>query len=274
MRSGTEIQERTWHSPDPGNQADVILPATVRQQSIERKSAVSKGTDTDRTIADSSIWTDKKAALFDMDGTLVDSMWMWTDIDVSYLTRFPQARGTDIRQLQNEIEGMGMEETAVYFKKRFAIPDSLQQMQADWDQMAMERYRSRVPLKPGAREMLVQMKERGLKTGICTSNSAGLMGAALKANHVEDLFDVVLTANEVGRGKPYPDIYLEAAGRVGVDPGRIIVFEDIVNGVLAGKRAGMEVCGVADQSYQDHRQDLIEAADYFVEDFRPLLVRS
>lgn len=221
---------------------------------------------------DSRIWRDKQAALFDMDGTLMDSMWMWTDIDVAYLHRFPQARGTDIRQLQLEIEGMGMKETAVYFRKRFSIGDSLEQIQADWDGMALERYQTRVPLKPGAREILIRMKESGLKTGICTSNSVRLAMAALRANQVEDLFDIILTANEVGRGKPCPDIYLEAARRIGADPGETIVFEDVVNGAIAGKRAGMEVCGVADKSYEDHRQDLIGAADYFVEDFRPLLL--
>lgn len=222
--------------------------------------------------AGSSIWTDKKAALFDMDGTLMDSMWMWTDIDIQYLARFPQTRGTDIRQLQAEIEGMGMWETAVYFKKNFQIEDSLEKIQADWDQMAMERYQTRVPLKNGAGDLLSQMRERGLKLGICTSNSSALAMEALKANQVRNLFDLVLTADQVGKGKPNPDIYLEAAKRVGVKPEDCIVFEDVLNGVIAGKRAGMQVCGVADENYADKRKDIVEAADYFIEDFRCLLM--
>jgi len=218
----------------------------------------------------SSIWTGKKAALFDMDGTLMDSMWMWTDIDVEYLKKIPQAKGQDIRQLQLEIEGMAMGEIAVYFKKKFLLSDPVEKLQADWNAMALERYSHRVPLKPGALTMLAQMKARGLKLGLCTSNSAELTRAALAANHVEGMFDVVLTANEVGRGKPNPDIYLEAARRIGVKPEDAIVFEDVMNGVIAGRRAGMKVCGVADDDYADRRQDIIEAADYFVEDFREL----
>lgn len=223
-------------------------------------------------ITDSRIWTDKKAALFDMDGTLMDSMWMWGDIDVQYLARFPQTKGTDIRQLQLCIEGLSMEETAVYFRKRFGISDPIEKMQADWNAMAFEMYRTRVHLKPGALTMLKQMKEHGLKLGICTSNSARLAEAALQANGVLDMFDVVLTGNEVGRGKPYPDIYLEAARRVGARPEQVIVFEDVVNGVTAGKSAGMTVVGIADENYADRRSELIRAADYFAEDFRPLLI--
>lgn len=222
----------------------------------------------------SGIWTDRKAALFDMDGTLMDSMWIWADIDRSYLAHFPQAAGTDIDALQGEIEGMGMEETAIYFKSRFGIGKSVQEIQDDWNRMAMDLYRTRVKLKPGAGQLLGQMRERGMKLGICTSNSIELARAALEANGVDALFDLVLTADEVGRGKPYPDIYLEGARRLSVRPEEVIVFEDVVNGVMAARRAGMEVVGVADASYRDRSQDLIQLADAYVEDFRPLLDRN
>lgn len=72
---------------------------------------------------DSRILKDKRAALFDLDGTLVDSMWMWTDIDLEYLSRFSGAEGCDIRALQRDIEGLSMPETAELFKMRFRIPD-------------------------------------------------------------------------------------------------------------------------------------------------------
>ncbi len=221
--------------------------------------------------ADSSIWESRKAALFDMDGTLMDSMWMWTDIDIEYLKRIPQAEGTDVKKLQQAIEGMAMREIAVWFRSTFHMTDSIEKMQADWNEMALLRYQTRVPLKPGAREMLQQMKKQGKKLGICTSNSMELAEAAMKANKVEGMFDVVLSSGDVGRGKPNPDIYLEGARRVGARPEDVIVFEDVLNGVLAGKRAGMKVCGVADADYADKRQLIIDHADYFVEDFRQLL---
>ena len=86
------------------------------------------------------------------------------------------------------------------------------------------------------------------------------------------LFDRILTADEVGKGKPSPDIYLEAARQIGIDPARSIVFEDVISGAIAGKRAGMTVCGVADAYSEDRRAELVEVCDFFIEDFRELLL--
>ncbi|MGO5291399.1 HAD family hydrolase [Porcincola sp. LCP21S3_C12] len=221
--------------------------------------------------ADSRILTNKSAALFDLDGTLVDSMWMWTDIDLEYLSRFSGAEDCDIRALQRDIEGFSMPETAELFKTRFRIPDSLEQMQEDWNQMAYERYRTKVPLKAGARQLLETMRRKGMKLAVCTSNSRRLAETALQANDILGLFDRILTADEVGKGKPSPDIYLEAARQIGTVPARAIVFEDVISGAIAGKRAGMTVCGVADAYSEDRRMELVENCDYFIENFRELL---
>ena len=197
---------------------------------------------------DNRILKDKRAALFDLDGTLVDSMWMWTDIDLEYLSRFSGAENCDMRALQRDIEGLSMPETAELFKMRFRIPDSLEKMQ------------------------LETMRSKGMKLAICTSNSRRLAEAALQANDILGLFDRILTADEVGKGKPSPDIYLEAARQIGIDPARSIVFEDVISGAIAGKRAGMTVCGVADAYSEDRRAELVEVCDFFIEDFRELLL--
>ena len=134
------------------------------------------------------MWRDKKGAIFDMDGTLMDSMWMWKDIDIEYLGRF----GIEMPEnLQREIEGMSIKETAVYFRETFGITDSIEKMISDWNDMAIGFYRTRVTLKTGALELLKQMKERGMKTGIATSNSVELTRECLAANSVEDLFDTI-----------------------------------------------------------------------------------
>lgn len=98
-----------------------------------------------------------EAVIFDLDGTLVDSMWMWKTIDIEYLARF----GLEFPQdLQSSIEGMSFSETAVYFKKRFNLPDSIDQIKSDWNQMAWDKYLYEVPLKEGVREFLEYLKER------------------------------------------------------------------------------------------------------------------
>ena len=214
------------------------------------------------------MWRDKKGAIFDMDGTLMDSMWIWRDIDIEYLGRFGIALPED---LQAKIDGMSFAETAVYFREHFGITDSLEKIQSDWNDMAIDFYRHRIGMKRGARELLTQMKERGMKIGIATSNSVELTEECLAANGVADLFDTVRTSRDTPRGKPFPDIYLSVADEWGIAPEDLIVFEDIPNGAIAGKRAGMEVIAVADDYALPRREELIRIADHFIEDFTQIL---
>ena len=214
------------------------------------------------------MWRDKKGAIFDMDGTLMDSMWIWRDIDIEYLGRFGIALPED---LQAKIEGLSFAETAVYFREHFGITDSLEKIQSDWNDMAIDFYRHRIGMKRGARELLTQMKERGMKIGIATSNSVELTEECLAANGVADLFDTVRTSRDTPRGKPFPDIYLSVADEWGIAPEDLIVFEDIPNGAIAGKRAGMEVIAVADDYALPRREELIRIADHFIADFTQIL---
>ena len=186
---------------------------------------------------------DIKAVLFDLDGTLVESMSMWGDIDVDYLKKFhiPVPEG-----LQKAIEGLSMYQTAVYFKENFAIEDSLEEIMDEWNRMAYEKYTTEIPLKPGARAFLNGLKDKNIPCGIATSNSRILTEAILKSHQVENYFSVMVTGDEITNGKPDPEVYLEAAKKMGVAPEHCLVFEDIPFGIIAGKRAGMTVCAVED----------------------------
>lgn len=206
----------------------------------------------------------KKAVIFDLDGTLVDSMWMWKAIDIEYLGKF----GIPLPPtLQKDIEGMSFSETAVYFKETFQIPDSLDEIKADWNQMAYDKYTKEVTLKNGAGEFLEQCKKNGIRLGIATSNSRELVDATLKALKIRDYFDCVMTACEVTKGKPAPDIYLAVAEKIGVNPMECLVFEDIEMGILAGKNAKMEVCAVEDEFSMDQIELKQELADYYIKDY-------
>ncbi|MFR0800682.1 MAG: HAD family hydrolase [Suilimivivens sp.] len=104
-----------------------------------------------------------KAVLFDLDGTLVDSMWVWNDIDVEYLGRF----GLSLPEtLQKEIEGMSFTETAVYIKQKFSIPDPIEKMKEDWNVMAFDKYVNEVPLKKG---FLNFLRSAGRKESVLVS---------------------------------------------------------------------------------------------------------
>ena len=211
------------------------------------------------------ILQDKKAFLFDLDGTLVDSMWIWHQIDVEYLGRF----GLELpRDLQSCIEGMSFSETAQYFKERFSIPDPLEQMKADWNRMAWDKYLREVPLKPGAGEFLAYHHTRGIKMGIASSNSRELVEAVIGVHGLSEFFETIVTGCDVARGKPSPDIYLEAAARLETDPAHCLVFEDIVPGILAGRSAGMKVIAMEDAYSRYQEKEKRKLADLYITEYQ------
>ena len=210
----------------------------------------------------------KKAVIFDLDGSLVDSMWIWKQVDIDYLGRF----GYELPEtLQSEIEGMSFRETAIYIKERFQIDDSIEEMMDDWNKMAWDKYMHEVPLKEGAYDFLQECKKRGIFLGIASSNSRELVENVLGALHIRELFTCIMTGSEAKRGKPAPDIYLEVADRLQVAPRDCLVFEDIVAGIMAGKSAGMTVYAV-DDLYSAHQEEKKrEMADGYICSYQELL---
>lgn len=212
--------------------------------------------------------TGKKAVIFDMDGTLIDSMWVWTKIDDIFLAKYGHEVPED---LHHAIEGMSFTQTAHYFRERFLIEDSIEEIQEEWNRMAFEMYVKQVPLKPGVEHFVKSSKAGGMKLAIATSNSRKLVDAVLKAHNLQNYFDAIVTDDEVCHGKPEPDVYLTAARIVGVKPENCLVFEDICMGIMAGKRAGMEVCAVRDD-FSDYQWDeKIKLADYHIETYDEIL---
>ena len=207
------------------------------------------------------------AVIFDLDGTLVDSMWMWHQIDIEYLGRF----GIPLpEKLQTDIEGMSFHETAVYFKERFQLEDSLEMIKENWNTMAWEKYEREVPLKPGVKAFLEKCRTRGIKLGIATSNSRALTENIVSVHGLQEYFDCIMTGCDVKRGKPAPDVYLAVADKLQVRPERCLVFEDILPGIMAGKNAGMKVCAVEDAYSADIRTQKRELADYYITDYTEL----
>ncbi len=204
------------------------------------------------------------AVIFDLDGSLVDSMWMWRAIDVEYLGRFGIPLPED---LQSKIEGMSFSETAVYFKEFFHIPDSLEKIKDDWNRMAWDKYANEVPLKPGIPEFLRGCRKHGIKLGIATSNSRELVENIVEVHKLRDYFSCIMTGCDVAHGKPAPDIYLAVSEKLRVNPERCLVFEDIIPGIQAGKSAGMKVCAVEDAYSLQTKDNKKALADFYIEDY-------
>lgn len=212
---------------------------------------------------------DIDAVIFDLDGTLVDSMWMWKTIDIEYLNKY----GLEFpKDLQSSIEGMSFTETAIFFKDKFNLKDSLDQIKSDWNKMAWDKYLYEVPLKEGVLEFLEYLKANNIPAGIATSNSRELVDLIIEKHNIGKYFASIRTSCEVNKGKPSPDIYLLVAMDLMVEPRKCLVFEDVIHGIMAGKNANMKVCSVYDEFSENVEQQKIRLSDYYIRSMKEILL--
>lgn len=215
--------------------------------------------------------TNIKAAIFDLDGTLINSMSLWDQIDIDYLTSKNIPVPSD---LNDEISHLSFNQVAVYFKERFKLEDSLDDIKNTWNNMAYNHYSSDITLKDGVVEFLDFLKKSNIKIGLATSNSTELLEASLKFNKIYDYFDAITITDEVSIGKHEPDVYLLAAKKLNVKPEECIVFEDILPAIKGAKKAGMKVIAVEDECSVLDKDDIIKNSDEFINDFRVLIPQA
>ena len=212
--------------------------------------------------------TNIDAVIFDIDGTLVDSMHVWTDIDDIFLEKYHLE---EPKNFHEGMEGKSYSETAQYFLDLFPeLPHTKEELEAEWHEMAFEIYTKELQLKKGAYDFILDMHKSGIKLGIATSNSRDLAEGLLKNTGVWQYLDAVWTSDEAKAGKPAPDVYLKVAESLGVKPERCLVFEDVPNGILAGINAGMKVCAVEDPFSKPQEERKKELADYYIQDYNDI----
>ena len=212
-----------------------------------------------------------KAVIFDLDGTLLDSMWIWDKVDTEYFNM----KGLSIPEnLKDEINHLSFEQTAYYFKTKFNISESIEEILNTWYEMAYKHYSNDISLKEGALDLLKFLKSRNIKIALATSNSKKLSSAALNCVKVYDYFDIISTTDEVENGKNCPDIYLLTSKRLGVSPEECLVFEDILEAVKGAKLANMKVFAVHDKYAEYQKEDLIKTADEYIYDFNDIKIKN
>lgn len=204
---------------------------------------------------------DFDAAVFDLDGTLLDSLGMWQGLDGVFLKK----RGLAVTPDYSAAVGaMSFREAAEYTVRRFGLSERPEMLIREWDGLAADAYERWIPLKPGAREFLLSLRDSGKKLGVATALSPRLYGPALRRNGVYGLFDAFADVQEVERGKGFPDLYLLVSERLGIAPKRCVVFEDVLPGIRGAKAAGMAAVGVYDPVSKDDEQRIRAAADGYL----------
>ena len=210
-----------------------------------------------------------KFAIFDMDGTLVDSMGYWHNLGREYLENNGVTEG--IEEVMDKIYTMTMADTCALFKERFGIVASPEEMRKELDDMMEWHYLNDVPLKGDIAKYLEKLKGEGVRMCVASATPLPLIEKCLKRLEVIDCFEFLLSCETIGVGKTKPDIYLLAAEKFGINPEEAAVFEDAVYAATTSKNAGFYTVGVKDDSNFLAWGDIVEIVDETINDWSEML---
>jgi len=210
-----------------------------------------------------------QAVIFDVDGLLVESEEYWDRARRDYVEGYD---GVWTDADQRNVIGLNSREWARYMRTSFHIGLPDEQIIADMKARVLDLYHEHMPALPGA-VGTVQLLASRYPLAVASSSPRTIIEAVLTSLGIRSLFAAVVSSDEVARGKPWPDVYLEAARQLDIDPQRAVVFEDSLNGVRAAKAAGMTVIAVPNRRFGAPGD--VAAADLILsslEDFHPDLL--
>lgn len=202
-----------------------------------------------------------KGAIFDADGTLLDSMGIWRELGARYLASL------NIEPEENlglKLHLMSLEQSSHYLKEHYNLEDSEGEILSGILDIISEFYREEVKLKPGVREFLAALSDKGVPMVIATSGSRELLSSALERNGIAEYFDEIFTCSELNTTKHEPEIFLACAEFLGLEPESIGVFEDSLFAIETAKKAGFITFGVEDESNAVDVESMKLVCDFYV----------
>lgn len=204
-----------------------------------------------------------KGAVFDVDGTLLDSMGIWEETGSRYL----HGIGIEPEEHLSEILfPMTVEEGAAYVKRQYGLTQSVREIADSVFDIVRGFYYEEAPLKEGAEKLLEYLKERNIVMAVATSSEREHVEAAFQRLHIRHYFKEIFTCREVGAGKTDPLIYMEAAKCLGTKPEETYVFEDVLHGIQTANAAGFRTVGVYDRSSEKDNRAIREQAEIYLPD--------
>ena len=206
--------------------------------------------------------------LFDFDGTLVDSMPTF----VSAMLRILDENQIPYEEsIIKTITPLGLKGTAHYYIEELGLPMSMEQLIGVMKKYMLDAYFYTIPAKDNVLSVLQELKRRGASLNVLTASPHITLDACLKRLGMWELFDHVWSCDDFATTKADPQIYVRAAKEMGVPVEQVVFLDDNLNADLTAKAAGMQVCGVYDDSSKEYVQQMIAATDYYIYDFMELL---
>lgn len=203
-----------------------------------------------------------KGAIFDLDGTLLDSMPFWETLGSEYL----KAKGIIPREnVDGTLKTMSLQQGARYLKREFSIPGSEDEIIDEIVAMIEDIYLSKAPLKAGALPLLERLYEEKVRMCIATATENSLAKAALERLGALRYFDFILTCFDTGMGKDRPEFFLKALELLNTPKEETIVFEDALYAIKSAKAAGLLVVAVYDESFHEEREEIRVISDFYLD---------
>ena len=187
-----------------------------------------------------------EAVVFDMDGVLVDTEHLWDEVREA-LTEEWGGRYTP--EAQEAMMGMSSPEWSRYLHEVVGLREPPEVINAEVVRRMLARYEVDLPVVPGAVDAVRRLAEAGYRLALASSSNRELIDTVLRRLGVTELFEVTVSSEEVARGKPTPDVYLETAARLGIDPARCVAVEDSASGIRSAHAAGMRVIAYPNRHY-------------------------
>lgn len=199
-----------------------------------------------------------KSVIFDLDGTLIDSMPVWYNVDRIFLAENGHDYPPDVSEA---VRKMRIEESSVYFKDRFKLPHSQEYIINRIEELVREQYEYKIPVKPYVNELLDFLDEKNIPYGIATSTYKSLAVMVLTRLGIYDRFRFLMTCSEISSGKTEPLIYLKSAELLGTEPSQTAVFEDSLHCIETASAAGFYTAAVYDESSADEWDSIVKISD-------------
>lgn len=200
----------------------------------------------------------KKGVLFDMDGTLIDSMPMWRTLDVEYIGRY--GIHPDM-EFHHQVATMTLIQAANFIKEQFDIPKTSEEIFNDFQNMVIEEYRNTIPLKPYARELVKWMKRDGYKVAVATANEIHLSEMVLERTGLMADVDTIVSCTMSGASKESPAVYELACANMRITPVECVIFEDSLRAMYTAKKAGFVTVAVYDDVAKDSWEEICRITD-------------
>lgn len=203
----------------------------------------------------------KKGAIFDLDGTLINSMKVWENADWELAERY---KFTPDKHYWDTVSSCSFLEGAEYITNRFGLGKTSQEIADELYNIALFEYENNIKLKSGAKQLVKKLKSDGFSIAIATSNVEEMTHAVLKKNGIFSYFDAFVYCDEVGKNKAFPDVYVAAAEAMNLSAEECYVFEDIPYAISGAKSAGAEVIGVFDEFSANKEYEMRSKADRYI----------